>query len=277
MAEFGGCLCGAVRYRVRGEPVWVAHCHCKSCQRASGSAVLPFAGFATEGFEIVQGTPVRFASSPGVARSFCPTCGTPLTYQAERFPGEVHITLGSLDAPAAFTPTAHVWTEDRVASIAYSDGLRHHPKGSAGPAEPVPQAAVEAPAGEHGGHCLCGSVRYAARGETVFAAHCHCGMCKRSSGAAFMTFAGFPTAAVEIIGELTAYRSSERAARSFCGRCGSPVRFDYGTEPDIVYLTLGTLDRPEAIRPLAHWHAAERVPWLQIDDDLPRYDTEPDT
>lgn len=128
----GGCLCGAVRYRVRGEPLWVAHCHCKSCQRASGAAVLPYAGFAAESFEIVQGEPVRFGSSPGVTRSFCPGCGSPLTYEAERYPGEVHITLGSLDEPGAFTPTAHVWTEDRVASLDFSDGLPHYPRGSAG-------------------------------------------------------------------------------------------------------------------------------------------------
>ncbi len=130
---------------------------------------------------------------------------------------------------------------------------------------------TEATASVHEGRCLCGTVRYRARGTPVYAAHCHCGMCKRNSGAAFMTFAGFPAAAVEIAGELTPYRSSERAVRSFCGRCGSPVTFTYDHEPENVYLTLGTLDRPEAISPLAHWYAAERVSWLQIEDDLPRY------
>ncbi len=131
MTHQGGCLCGAVRYRASGDPLWVAHCHCQSCRKSCGAAVLTFAGYATEKVEIVAGTATRFASSPGVARSFCPTCGTPLTYQAERFPGEVHITLGSLDEPGAFTPTAHVWTEDRVASLEYSDGLPHYPRGSA--------------------------------------------------------------------------------------------------------------------------------------------------
>ena len=124
----GGCLCGAVRYRVTGAPRWVAHCHCKSCRKASGSAVVTWAGYTRETFEVAAGRPVRFTSSPGVVRSFCPRCGSPLTYEAERFAGEVHVTVGSLDEPAGFAPTAHVWTSERVAWLHIADDLPRHPE-----------------------------------------------------------------------------------------------------------------------------------------------------
>ena len=54
----GGCLCGAVRYRCVGEPLWVAHCHCQSCRRASGSVVMTWAGFRGENYRFIQGSPL---------------------------------------------------------------------------------------------------------------------------------------------------------------------------------------------------------------------------
>jgi hypothetical protein len=272
MAEQGGCLCGEVRYRVSGTPLWAAYCHCESCRRASGSVVLPYAGFDEQNFEIVEGEPVRFNSSPGVTRSFCRRCGSPLTYEGERFPGEVHITLGCLDRPDAFAPTAHVWTEDRIAWLTFADGLPHYERTSAeGRGEPDHREAQAERTDEHRGACLCGAVRYLARAKRVNAIHCHCESCRRSAGAAFMTFAGYSADAVEVDGELTTYRSSERAMRSFCGRCGSPIRFAYDAEPERVSLTVGTLDRPEHARILAHLYVAELVSWVHLEDDAPRY------
>ncbi len=122
----GGCLCRTVRYRVTGAPMWVAHCHCESCRKASGSAVVTWAGYTRETFEVAEGWPVRFASSPGVTRSFCPHCGTPLTYETERRPGKVDVTVGSLDEPAEFAPTAHVWESERVAWLHIADDLPRH-------------------------------------------------------------------------------------------------------------------------------------------------------
>ena len=75
----GGCLCGAVRYRVTGRPIWTAFCHCRSCRRATGSAVAAYAGYAADRFEVTKGAATHFASSDGVSRGFCPRCGSPLT------------------------------------------------------------------------------------------------------------------------------------------------------------------------------------------------------
>lgn len=119
----GGCLCGKVRYRVRGKPDWIAHCHCESCRKASGGAVVTWAGYTNDTYEVTKGAPVRFDSSAGVTRGFCGDCGSPLTYEAERYPGEVYVTVGTLDTPDDFPPTAHVHDEERVPWLHMADDL----------------------------------------------------------------------------------------------------------------------------------------------------------
>jgi hypothetical protein len=110
----GGCLCGAIRYRVVGPPLWAAHCHCESCRRATGAPVATYAGFATENFAWTAGEPASFASSPGVLRTFCVRCGTSLTYQGERWPGEIHVLAATLDRPEAVTPQGEAFIEERL-------------------------------------------------------------------------------------------------------------------------------------------------------------------
>ena len=122
----GGCLCGTVRYRCAGAPLWVAHCHCESCRRATGGAVVTWAGFDRVRVEITAGWPHRYASSPGVTRSFCPSCGTPLTYEAERCADEVHFTIGTFDRPEALPPTSHVFDAERISWLHLGDDLPRH-------------------------------------------------------------------------------------------------------------------------------------------------------
>ncbi len=119
----GGCLCGAVRYRCTGAPLWVAHCHCESCRRATGGAVVTWAGFARDRVTFTAGWPQRFASSPGVTRSFCSHCGTPLTYEAERCADEVHFAIGTFDRPEALPPTSHVFDAERISWLHLADDL----------------------------------------------------------------------------------------------------------------------------------------------------------
>jgi hypothetical protein len=119
----GHCLCGAVRYRVTGEPIWAAHCHCQSCRRATSAAFASYAGYLRERFEILAGAPAVFRSSPGVERRFCRDCGSPLTYEAERWPDQTHILICSLDDPAAVRPTAHVHTDEQLIWLHLGDGL----------------------------------------------------------------------------------------------------------------------------------------------------------
>ena len=124
----GGCLCGAVRYRIQGAPNWVAHCHCNSCRRACGSVVMTWAGYPAENYEIFQGTPKRHESSKHAWRRFCGDCGTPLTYESERYAGEVHITVGSLDHPEDMPPQSHVFTEEQISWFHIADDLPRYAK-----------------------------------------------------------------------------------------------------------------------------------------------------
>ena len=119
----GGCLCGAVRFAFAGQPLWIAHCHCQSCRRNTGAAFATWVGVAADRFRWSQGTATRFGSSPQVWRSFCARCGTPLTYEADRWAGEVHINIGTLDEPGRLVPTAHVHYAERVGWLHMPDGL----------------------------------------------------------------------------------------------------------------------------------------------------------
>jgi hypothetical protein len=123
----GGCLCRAVRYRARGEPVTVVYCHCTSCRRASAAPVVAWATFPLDRFEITAGSPAVYASSPGVERAFCSGCGTPLTYRAEYLPGLVDVTVASFDDPAALPPQRHIWDGERVRWLELADALPRHP------------------------------------------------------------------------------------------------------------------------------------------------------
>jgi len=119
----GGCLCGKLRYVARGAPLWVAHCHCRSCQRTSGAALVTYAGYKEEQFAFAAGAPASFHFSPGVTRRFCAACGTPLAYHSTRWPGEVHIFVCTLDAPATLAPTGHVHVAQSQPWLRLADGL----------------------------------------------------------------------------------------------------------------------------------------------------------
>jgi hypothetical protein len=110
----GGCLCGAVRYRVHGTPQSSVVCHCASCRRASGATPVAWITVERAAFEILRGSPRAYRSSPGVTREFCAGCGSALTYATTRAPGHIDVTTATLDEPNAHPPTADVWLSDRL-------------------------------------------------------------------------------------------------------------------------------------------------------------------
>jgi hypothetical protein len=112
----GSCFCGAVRYRMALPPLWVAHCHCAMCRRAQGAAFVTWVGADESTFALESGTDAvaTFQSSPPAVRSFCSRCGTPLFFQSTRWPGEVHVTMATLDSADGIEPQAHVHWGSRV-------------------------------------------------------------------------------------------------------------------------------------------------------------------
>ena len=128
----GGCLCGAVRYRASGESDPRTLCHCNSCRRAAGAPVVAWTTFPPARFAFTKGNPARYRSSPPVERTFCPTCGTPLTYRHASFPDELDVTVASLDDPSAFPPADHIWVSEKVPWLALGDDLPRYPRSRSG-------------------------------------------------------------------------------------------------------------------------------------------------
>jgi hypothetical protein len=123
------------------------------------------------------------------------------------------------------------------------------------------------------GGCLCGAVRYFAKGEPLWAGHCHCKNCRKMSGAAFVTFAGFPPERFEWTkGEIAVYAATPDYRRGFCRECGSSVVSWRVSEVDKwIAPFLGSLDRAEDVKPQLHIFAKGQLPWLHVEDGLPRY------
>lgn len=109
----GGCQCGAVRYRIRGVPANPHLCHCRMCQKASGTYVLPLGFVAREDFALTRGEPAWFRSSGMVRRGFCAACGTPLFFEPVDGNG-LNVTLGALDEPEQAKPTLQSGQDSRL-------------------------------------------------------------------------------------------------------------------------------------------------------------------
>ena len=110
----GGCLCGAIRYSIVGEPEQALICHCPDCRRATGAQSVAWIFVRQEQFALRYGRPQSFNSSPAVTRTFFGTCGTTLTWMAKSHPGRVDVTIGSLDHPDQFPPTRAVYRRHRL-------------------------------------------------------------------------------------------------------------------------------------------------------------------
>jgi hypothetical protein len=110
---FGGCLCGVARYRLAGPPLASGTCHCRSCRRAAGAEQVTWATARAADFAWETPPPAAYASSPGVERTFCPVCGTGLTYRDEA--ATIDVQVATLDEPEAVPPTrALAVAPDRV-------------------------------------------------------------------------------------------------------------------------------------------------------------------
>jgi hypothetical protein len=114
----GGCLCGDVRYVVRGEPFHVGRCHCGDCRKETGSAYTIYGQWPLESFELHG----ELAEYQG--RGFCARCGSRI---ADVYDEGVEIRLGSLDeAPFELVPEAEVWIKRREPWIEQVAGASQH-------------------------------------------------------------------------------------------------------------------------------------------------------
>ncbi len=124
-----------------------------------------------------------------------------------------------------------------------------------------------------GGGCLCGGLRFEIDSPTKWCAHCHCNMCQRAHGAAFVTWVGADTERFRVTAGadlLVWYRSSADAERGFCRRCGSTLLFRSARWPGEVHVVRANLDGPLDREPTVHVFWDGHVEWVELGDGLER-------
>jgi hypothetical protein len=121
------------------------------------------------------------------------------------------------------------------------------------------------------GGCYCGAIRYEATGLPNDVTHCHCADCRRSSGAAMVTWASFPRDCVRFIHGQPEEFVRDGRRRGFCARCGTSLTFLLNADADAVDVTVSSFDQPEAVTPAAHTWVEDRLPWIRLADGLPAH------
>ena len=123
------------------------------------------------------------------------------------------------------------------------------------------------------GGCFCGSVRYRITGLPDWSAHCHCRDCQRAIGAAFTSWAGVKSENFEVTKGHITHCKWPGVERGFCGQCGTSLTYvaEEGW-PGQVSISAATLDNPEIATPTAHVYVSHQLPWVKLDDGLPRHE-----
>lgn len=131
----GGCLCGQVRYSVEAEPIFVGVCHCRNCQKQTGSAFNIVVAIPKPALS-VTGAPRAFAdhgdSGKVLSRSFCSQCGSTLFDEAELMPGVVMISAGTLDDASEVAPTMEIFCDSAQPWVQLGGEMQRFP-GMPGP------------------------------------------------------------------------------------------------------------------------------------------------
>ena len=123
------------------------------------------------------------------------------------------------------------------------------------------------------GACLCGAVRFRVQLPSLGCVHCHCTMCQRNHGAAFVTWFAVPPAALSVqsgADEVVRYASSTHGSRSFCRRCGSSLFCENAEHPERVDIPVAAMSEPIDRAPQLHVFYDSRAPWVSLSDSLPR-------
>ncbi len=125
---------------------------------------------------------------------------------------------------------------------------------------------------DHKGGCLCGAIRFRTQGQPHHVSYCHCQQCRRHSGAPVAAFATYAKDSVSFEqGALAWFESSDIARRGFCAACGTPMVWHGNAHPDWLDVGVGTFDDANDFILQDHLWQDSALPWLKIDDHLPRY------
>jgi hypothetical protein len=113
----GGCLCGAVRYTAEADPTTATVCHCRDCQKFSGSAFAALVRVSKEQLT-VDGTVKTFSSIGGsgnpLLRHFCPECGSSIAEEPGTRPDVLVLNVGTFDNPGMAKPLREIFRDDAL-------------------------------------------------------------------------------------------------------------------------------------------------------------------
>ena len=117
----GGCQCGRLRYEIAGEPLALYVCHCRECQKQSGSAFGMSLAVPRGRFRLTQGAPRWWTRATDGGRhlrcAFCPTCGSRVWHEPEGRGDTITLKAGSLDEPVDAGAAIHIWTSRKLPGI----------------------------------------------------------------------------------------------------------------------------------------------------------------
>jgi hypothetical protein len=121
------------------------------------------------------------------------------------------------------------------------------------------------------GGCFCGAIRYEAEGTPFHETNCHCSICRRTTGAPFVTWFSVRPGDFRIVkGKPKRFNTTQQGVRSFCSRCGTQLTFQHSELSDEIDVTTCSLDNPELVPPKDNTRTSSRLAWIGL-DGLPDY------
>lgn len=131
------------------------------------------------------------------------------------------------------------------------------------------------------GGCQCGAVRYTIAAKSLVGYACHCRECQKQSASAFGVSVPVLEGAFDIVGELQSWgRPTDSGSYSdcyFCPRCGTRLYHSGKNRPGLITVKGGSLDDPAAVNFVAHIWTRRKVRWIDLPDNLPQWDEQPET
>jgi hypothetical protein len=257
----------------------MSHCHCSRCRKTHGSAFATYVAGPADSVRL-HGSEhvVRWESSPGFFRCFCERCGS--VVPGDPYQGLMFAPAGNFLADPGVRPAAHIFVASKAPWFDIHDGLPQFATYPAGVDAPVIEDHPPLdPPGRPRGSCLCGAVSYVLDAEPTRARNCHCGRCRRARSAAYAANLFVPDTGLRLTRGEDAVETfkvpdAQFFTQAFCRVCGSAApRVDHTR--GIAVVPMGSLDDDPGMRPQEHIFVADKAPWYEIADDLPRYDTYP--
>ncbi len=113
----GGCYCGYIRYEIIDEIESSGLCHCENCRKAIGAQAVAWILLKKDRFRLTEGELYRYQTMTRAWRSFCPECGSSISYESPKRPDEIDITTGTLDNPEKFPPEWDAFDDEKISWV----------------------------------------------------------------------------------------------------------------------------------------------------------------